>query len=117
MTDVVIVEVGSLESVVVDAGFQGPPGVSAYQIAVANGFGGSETEWLASLVGFSGAVYQHQQPTASATWVINHNFGRYASVALFSLGGAKIIGDITNININQSVAGFDSPIAGYAIAT
>lgn len=36
------------------AGVSGPPGVpgdSAYQIALSNGFVGTETEWLASLVG------------------------------------------------------------------
>jgi hypothetical protein len=35
-------------------GPQGPAGASAYQIAVANGFVGTEEEWLASLVGPQG---------------------------------------------------------------
>lgn len=41
-------------------GIQGPPGpagadgLSAYEVAVANGFVGTETEWLASLVGNQG---------------------------------------------------------------
>lgn len=34
-----------------DTGENGLSGASAYQIAVANGFGGSQSEWLASLVG------------------------------------------------------------------
>ncbi|MGZ8236344.1 MAG: hypothetical protein ACXWTY_00540 [Methylobacter sp.] len=62
MTDVVIiqqpelitVEAGSAESVVVEVGVPGPPGLSAYQSAVANGFVGTEAEWLVSLVGASG---------------------------------------------------------------
>ncbi len=33
---------------------QGPPGPSAYEVAVANGFEGDEAAWLASLVGASG---------------------------------------------------------------
>lgn len=35
--------------------FQGPPGDSAYAVAVANGFVGTEVEWLASLDGADGA--------------------------------------------------------------
>jgi hypothetical protein len=125
MTDVVIiqqpelinVEAGSAESVVVEVGVPGPPGLSAYQSAVANGFVGTEVEWLASLVGAGGAFYEHQQPTASTTWTINHNFGRHAAVSLFTSGGAQIIGQVININNNQTIAGFDTPIAGYALAT
>jgi hypothetical protein len=117
MTDVVVVEVGGPEQVTVEVGVPGPPGLGAYQSAVANGFVGTEAEWLASLVGASGAFYEHQQPTASATWTINHNFGRHAAVSLFTSGGAQIIGQVTNINNNQSIADFDTPIAGYALAT
>jgi hypothetical protein len=36
------------------AGPQGPAGLSAYEVAVANGFVGTEEEWLASLVGPQG---------------------------------------------------------------
>jgi len=36
-------------------GADGAPGLSAYQIAVANGFVGNQTQWLASLVGPPGA--------------------------------------------------------------
>ncbi|ASK91042.1 hypothetical protein KWH04_01210 [Xanthomonas campestris pv. trichodesmae] len=35
-------------------GATGAPGLSAYQVAVANGFGGSQTQWLASLQGKQG---------------------------------------------------------------
>lgn len=38
-----------------DAGPQGPDGLSAYEVAVADGFVGNETAWLASLVGADGA--------------------------------------------------------------
>lgn len=36
-------------------GEPGPPGLSAYQVAVAEGFTGTETEWLTSLIGADGA--------------------------------------------------------------
>jgi len=117
--EIITVEVDSPDSVIVETGSQGPPGLSAYQSAVADGFVGTEVEWLASLVGapgLSGSFYEHQQSAASVTWTINHNFGRHASVSLYTTGGAQIIGQVTNINVNQSIAAFDTPIAGYAIA-
>lgn len=95
----------------------GIQGLSAYQIAVAHGFTGTEAEWLALLTGTNGAFYEHQQPSASASWIVNHNFGRPAAISLFTTGGAQIIGQVTNLNNNQSIADFDTPIAGYAIAT
>lgn len=121
MPDGEIVVVYEPEIVFVETSEQGPRGLSAYQTAVANGFIGTEKQWLQSLVGapgIGGLVYEHQQPTAATTWTINHNFGRKAaSVSLYSTGGALIIGEVTNINNNQSVASFDTPIPGYAIAT
>lgn len=38
------------------AGTQGPQGDSAYAVAVANGFVGTEVQWLASLIGATGAT-------------------------------------------------------------
>lgn len=37
-----------------DIGLRGPRGASAYQVAVAAGYAGSESDWLASLVGSPG---------------------------------------------------------------
>ena len=45
----------------ISSGAQGPVGMdgdSAYQVAVANGFSGTESEWLASLIGAAGATGQ-----------------------------------------------------------
>lgn len=46
---------------------QGEPGISAYEVAVENGFVGTETQWLASLVGATG----EQGPLGSpmSVWV------------------------------------------------
>jgi hypothetical protein len=43
-------------------GSDGEPGASAYEIAVANGFVGSEAAWLASLVGADGAAGANGAP-------------------------------------------------------
>ncbi|WP_454044419.1 fibronectin type III domain-containing protein [Cellulosimicrobium sp. Marseille-Q8652] len=58
---------------------QGQPGASAYQVAVANGFVGTATEWLASLKGAKGdagpgtewrtsATHLQARPVGAATW-------------------------------------------------
>lgn len=39
----------------------GPPGLSAYEVAVQNGFEGTEEEWLASLVGAGSVRYDQEQ--------------------------------------------------------
>lgn len=40
----------------IPAGYLGPRGFSAYQLAVANGFVGTEQEWLDSLTGETGPM-------------------------------------------------------------
>ncbi|MFI3187930.1 MAG: hypothetical protein QX198_18295 [Methylococcaceae bacterium] len=118
MTDVVVVEVSGPEQVIVEVGVPGVSGLSAYQIAVAHGFVGDESQWLATLghAGSSSTPYEHQQPSASSTWTINHNFGRKAAVELYTAGGAQVVAQVTQINLNQSIASFDTPMAGYALA-
>ena len=41
----------------------GLPGLSAYEVAVRNGFAGSETEWLASLKGDKGDAFRYEDFT------------------------------------------------------
>lgn len=47
-------------------GAQGEPGLSAYEVAVTEGFVGTEAEWLASLVGDAGADGEQGEPGLSA---------------------------------------------------
>jgi len=103
---------------VAEQGPRGPDGKSAYALAVEQGFAGTEQAWLASLAysGIGSSGYRHDQSTPSSSWIINHNFGRNVGpVSLYTVGGAAIIGDVVNIDLNQTLASFDTPIAGYAI--
>lgn len=60
MTEVIITPVPGPGTFLVESGPTGPQGqagadgLSAYQVAVANGFVGTEAQWLASLVGADG---------------------------------------------------------------
>lgn len=62
------------------SGGAGAPGKSAYEIAVENGFEGTEQEWLESLVGQSAGF---GTPTASATSLAN---GEQPTVAVSANG-------------------------------
>ena len=57
----------------------------------------------------------HDQSSASATWTITHNQGRYPSVDIIDSAGNHVIGDIKHNSINQLVATFDNAFAGKAI--
>lgn len=57
----------------------------------------------------------HDQSSASATWTINHNQGRYPSVDIIDSAGNHVIGDIKHNSVNQLVATFDNAFAGKAI--
>jgi hypothetical protein len=51
-------------------GEDGDPGLSAYQIAVANGFSGDEATWLASLVGEDGADSTEPGPPGASAYQV-----------------------------------------------
>lgn len=51
MTKVIRTTTGGPKIIAGTRGLPGPPGLSAYQVAVLNGFVGTEAEWLASLEG------------------------------------------------------------------
>ena len=57
----------------------------------------------------------HDQASASATWTINHNQGRYPSIDIIDSAGNHVIGDIKHNSVNQLVATFDNAFAGKAI--
>lgn len=72
-------------------GADGADGASAYEVAVANGFVGTESEWLDSLVGPSGAdgsSFHWHQSTPSDTWTVVHNLGIFpGGISVVDSGG------------------------------
>lgn len=92
----------------------GSDGKSAYQIAVDNGFSGTQSEWLASI---GSSRFEHNQSVANSTWVVNHNLGSRPNVCLLSTGGLEMMAEIIHISVNQVQVFFDSPVAGLAICS
>jgi hypothetical protein len=58
--------------------------------------------------------YVHDQQTASATWVINHNLGKFASIHIVDTAGDEIVGEVKYNSINQMTVTFTSLVSGKA---
>lgn len=97
----------------------GKQGLSAYEVAVKNGFVGSEIDWLASLANGGDLPFlEYHQSTPSKEWVINHNFGRYpAGVSLTDSSGRMFLAPWSNINENTLVVTLSGAMSGYANLT
>jgi hypothetical protein len=91
----------------------GPPGLSAYQVALANGFVGTEAQWLASLVGAGGATVTHTQSTPLATWTIPHTLGRLPLVSVY-VAGSEVLADIDATSSSVTIT-FATPTSGVAV--
>jgi len=60
------------------------------------------------------ATMNFTQAAPSDEWIINHNFGFYPSVSLFTVGGNEMLGQVVNISVNQVRVYFSAPVAGTA---
>lgn len=58
--------------------------------------------------------YVHDQQVASASWVINHNLGKFASIHIVDTAGDEIIGEVTYNTINRITVTFTSQVSGKA---
>lgn len=61
-----------------------------------------------------GTTYQHNQASASTSWAIPHNLGRFPSVTIVDNAGREVIGDVTFHDLNFITIDFDIPMSGTA---
>jgi len=59
-------------------------------------------------------TYTHNQITPASEWVINHNLGRYPSVAVVDSGGNLVIGNVAYVDENQININFTATFSGKA---
>jgi hypothetical protein len=100
------------------ADFGSSPGLSAFQLAVQQGFDGTLDEWLDSLVGATGTVgnFVYSQNSPALVAVVFHNLGfRPAGVRCYEgdEGGLRETdGLVTYINDNALTVTFLEPFSG-----
>jgi hypothetical protein len=63
-----------------------------------------------------GQVLVWEQTTPSASWLINHSFGRYPSVSLYDDLGSQFFADI-GVNDFDVVVTLETPYTGKAVLT
>lgn len=71
---------------------------------------------IISLQPFGGQDYEYNQafPVAAATWVIQHNLGRFPSITTVDSAGSEITGAVTYDNENKITVVFNSATSGNA---
>lgn len=94
----------------------GPEGKSAYDLAVENGFVGTEQEWLDSLEGPVGPVgpdknYVHDF-TVSDNVLVQHNLGKKPAVSIIDSAGDEVVGDVEYIDNAQVRVRFAAAFSG-----
>lgn len=60
------------------------------------------------------AYYEHVQASASETWVVQHNLGKYASITIIDDDGDEIEADVRHNSINQITVSFSFAFSGIA---
>jgi hypothetical protein len=88
-------------------------GDSAYEIALENGFVGTEIEWLQQLSN-SASAYSYQQVAPSDSWIINHNLGFYPNASSFDDVGNEVRGQVIHNSNNQVEILFNTSRSGFA---
>jgi hypothetical protein len=66
------------------------------------------------MISLSGVSFTFTQNSPLSTWIVNHNLGFNPSVQIFTFGGQKVVADVINITLNQTIINFISPFEGTA---
>lgn len=94
----------------------GPAGLSAYDVAVKNGFVGSEEAWLASLA--TGGVtpfFEYHQTSPSNEWIIRHNLGFYpGGISLVDSSRREFRAEVNHIDHNTLRIKMEYAMSGSA---
>lgn len=118
-----IVKVTQNKVIVIEKGGSGKDGLSAYQVAVSNGFVGTEQDWLDSLKGDigntgqngqNGGNFTHDQMIPSDTWNVVHNLGYKPNVLIEDSAGTIVHGEIDYVDNNNLTLRFSAAFAGKA---
>ena len=58
--------------------------------------------------------YAHNQTSASATWTVTHNLGKFPSVTVIDSANSVVVGEVNMTNINEVEITFSAAFSGKA---
>ena len=58
--------------------------------------------------------YSHNQTSASATWTVTHNLGKFPSVTVIDSANSVVVGEVNMTNINEVEITFSAAFSGKA---
>lgn len=108
---------------VVEVEVSGPAGLTAYELAVEQGFSGTLQDWFDSLKGEQGdqgpigtdLYYLHVQSAPSASEIITHGLSKFPSVSIKDSSGQAVEGDYTYIDLDTVQVDFSSAFSWDAL--
>jgi hypothetical protein len=109
-----VIQVSKNKTIIIEKSGVGRDGLSAYQIAISNGFIGTEQEWLDSLKGATGGNYIHNQMVPDSTWNVVHNLGYKPNIQVEDSAGSIVFGEITHVDENNATLTFSAGFSGKA---
>jgi hypothetical protein len=60
--------------------------------------------------------YLYIQSEPAILWLVNHNFGWYPLVSIFTPGGVEVTAEVRHVSTNQFSVSFSSPQTGRVVA-
>lgn len=107
-TSVVTVDIYVLKTtpLILDNGIVGPSDFSGNSISLSLNYAYIKQQ--------TRDYYVHDQQVAAATWTVNHNLGKFASVNVVDTVGDEVVADVTYNSVNQLTINFSAPISGKA---
>lgn len=108
--EITVVETVVEQTEVVVDNLQGPQGVPGPQgVAGPTGPQGPQGETTAPNI-----FYVHNQPTPSATWIVNHNLGGNPIAVVHDSAGTQCEGNFSYPSLNQMIITFSAAFSGVA---
>lgn len=84
-----------------------PPGGSRGQVLVKQSGANYDAAWETP-------GYTHDQMTAAAVWVVQHNLGRYPAVTVVDSSGREVLGEVQYTTLNSVTITFSAAFSGKA---
>lgn len=85
----------------------GPPGLSAYELALDNGFVGTLEQWFVSIIAQN--INEVLVQPATNSYIMNHNLGYNPNVQVFDLFGNEVTCCVQHTSDNQFIIGLSTP--------